>query len=177
MEEIDREYGFSDFDNALYLNAYLEKMLFKCEQQDAIFAYNINKGIYETSKDSITSLVQQVVLQLKKKVKALLAHQRSTGKEEKEAFSKLDSRIAVLSDSTKQAKAISQLKALLEANRVSVDGLNNIKHELVVKNGIVDMRNGELLDFKKEGYNTLQCDVNYDASATCPNFEKFVNLA
>lgn len=175
LDEIDTEYKLSDLDNALYLKEYLNKMLFKCAQEDTIYAYNINKGIYETSKDSITSLVQQVVLQLKAKVKALMLHQRKTGVEEKEVFKALDSRITVLSDSAKQSKAIGQLKALLDAERVSIDELNNKKDQLVVRNGIVDMSNGTLLPFSKNGNNTLQADVEYDAEAECPHFEQFIN--
>lgn len=175
LDEIDNEYKFSDLDNALYLKEYLNKMLFKCAQEDTIYAYNIKKGIYETSKDSITSLVQQVVLQLKAKVKALMLHQRKTGVEEKEVFKALDSRITVLSDSAKQSKAIGQLKALLDAERVSIDELNNQKDKLVVRNGIVDMSNGTLLPFSKNGNNTLQADVEYDSEAQCPHFEQFIN--
>jgi putative DNA primase/helicase len=43
-----------------------------------------------------------------------------------------------------------------------------------VKNGVLDLRTGELREARREDLLTKQCAVEFDASARCPEWEKFL---
>jgi P4 family phage/plasmid primase-like protien len=55
--------------------------------------------------------------------------------------------------------------AMLDAN----------SHQLVVKNGVVDLVTGTLMEGQRDALNTLCAGVAYDASATCPTWERHVD--
>jgi len=57
---------------------------------------------------------------------------------------------------------------------VSVDDLDNDPWLVTAKNGTIDLRTGQLLPFDRTHLITKQLHVEYDPSATCPNFDTFL---
>lgn len=55
--------------------------------------------------------------------------------------------------------------------------LNADPWSLVVKNGTLDLRTGELHDSRPDDRNTQQADVSYVAGATCPRFDELLEYA
>ena len=73
---------------------------------------------------------------------------------------------------------ITRLKAMVELSQprlaVSVTQLDADPWMLGVKNGVVDLRKGELRDARPEDFITKLADVAFDPSASCPVWEAFV---
>ena len=52
---------------------------------------------------------------------------------------------------------------------------DNNSHLLAVKNGVVDLVTGEFRKALPKDFLRRQCDVNFEADAQCPRWEKFIN--
>lgn len=58
--------------------------------------------------------------------------------------------------------------------QISSSAIDACDHLICVKNGIVDLRAGELMDFDPNYLLTKQIPHNYNPSATCPQWEQFL---
>ncbi|HLE05411.1 MAG TPA: phage/plasmid primase, P4 family, partial [Anaerolineales bacterium] len=59
---------------------------------------------------------------------------------------------------------------------VRAEDLDRDKELLVVRNGMIDLRRGDLLSFSPDLLGTRITDIDYDPSATCPKFRQALNL-
>ena len=62
-----------------------------------------------------------------------------------------------------------------EAINVSSVGFDSDRMLLNCANGLVDLRTGELLERGPEHLVRKLVEVDYDATANCPTFERFIN--
>jgi P4 family phage/plasmid primase-like protien len=60
---------------------------------------------------------------------------------------------------------------------ISADRLDAHQYLLNCRNGVVDLRTGELVPHDREYLITKLCDVDYDPEAQCPRFLKFIQWA
>lgn len=91
---------------------------------------------------------------------------------EKEKWSKW----ALATESVRSRKALLETAAAEWPIAAAWDEMNRDPWALVVKNGTVDLRTGELRESKPSDLNTQTCNVVYDPDARCPNWEAHVEL-
>lgn len=176
LNDIDELHGLTDLENAQYILEYVGAMIFKCSSTNTIFVYNETNGTFDTDEDAVSNLIQRIAMNIKKKVKAIATEAFGLPKDaKKRELELLNDRFRHLADSTRKSKIIKELKSLIHKNAVSIDELNSVKDHIVVENGVVDMKNGELLSFSKNERATRKATVKYDKDAVCPKFEKFIN--
>lgn len=77
-----------------------------------------------------------------------------------------------------RSESVSKLKAMLEVAQshlpISVSELDSDLDLINVKNGVVDLRSGELLPHDRKHFMTKMVDVDYDPNAKCPKFDAFL---
>ena len=73
-----------------------------------------------------------------------------------------------------QRKAIVSEMAVLREFHASVDDLDTVRHLLTFRNGTVDLRTGDLRPHNPADMLTQCAPVDYDPSAECPRWERFV---
>lgn len=77
-----------------------------------------------------------------------------------------------------RSESLSRLKAMVELAQhmlaVHVDDLDNDDWLLNVKNGVIDLKTGELLQHSKDRLITKIAPVEYQKDADCPQFKKFM---
>lgn len=83
-------------------------------------------------------------------------------------------RHGVNSESARARKNMLDLAAVLPDLAVTADELDTDPWVLVVRNGVLDLRTGELVSPDQSKLCTLQADVVYDPTATCPRWEEHV---
>jgi P4 family phage/plasmid primase-like protien len=78
------------------------------------------------------------------------------------------------SESARARKNMLDLAAVLPELAVVAEELDTDPWVLVVRNGVLDLRTGELVTPDQSKLCTLQADVTYDPAATCPRWEEHV---
>jgi putative DNA primase/helicase len=101
---------------------------------------------------------------------------------------KEEAKTATINDDTDKAKelyrhanssqGIARIKAAIELLQsdvpLSQSKLDTLDYLLGVKNGVVDLKTGELLPADKDNYMTKTADVEFDADAECPQWVNFL---
>ncbi len=57
---------------------------------------------------------------------------------------------------------------------IKFDAFDRHPHLLNVSNGMIDLRTGQLVPHDRDAFSTHVLDIDFDPSATCPVFERFV---
>ena len=68
-----------------------------------------------------------------------------------------------------------KMAAQHEAISVSSGAFDRDRMLLNFANGLVDLRTGDLLERRPEHLESELVEVDYDPTANCPTFEKFIN--
>ncbi|MDR2337720.1 MAG: hypothetical protein LBE20_03610 [Deltaproteobacteria bacterium] len=71
---------------------------------------------------------------------------------------------------TRASLNLAKAKLLIEAEK-----FNQYPYYLNCNNGVLDLKTGKLLPHNPEYYLTKKIDTNYDPSAKCPQWDKFLN--
>lgn len=85
-------------------------------------------------------------------------------------------RWALQSESLRSRSAALQLTSSDPRVAVGVDALDRNPLLLVVKNGVLDLRTGELVEARREDLNTRSADVVYDRAAVCPQWRDHIKF-
>jgi len=81
---------------------------------------------------------------------------------------------AILSESVRRRKAFVEATTWVSALRVRTDELDPNPWHLNVKNGTIDMLNGEFREHRQEDMITKIANVEFDPKADCPMWKLFV---
>lgn len=67
-------------------------------------------------------------------------------------------------------------RALLrpKIRKISIEDLDSNINKICVKNGVIDLKTGNLLSFSPDYFLTQRCNVSYDEEAKCPRWEQFL---
>lgn len=79
------------------------------------------------------------------------------------------------SENKDRIRAMIELSKSQEGVPIMSEKLDNHAMLLTVKNGVVDLKTGALLPTRPDYYLTRLAPINYDSSATCPTWEKFLH--
>jgi len=81
---------------------------------------------------------------------------------------------AIMSESVRRRKAFVEAATWISALRIKTDELDANPWLLNVKNGTIDILNGEFKEHKQEDMITKIANVEYDPNADCPMWKQFV---
>lgn len=80
-----------------------------------------------------------------------------------------------------RSESLSRLKAMIERSRSlpliadTGEGWDEVPWLLAMRNGVIDLRNGNVVEARPEQKITKYCPIDYDPAATCPQWEKTVS--
>jgi len=76
--------------------------------------------------------------------------------------------------SESQERIAAMIRLAQSATSITTDKLDTDPYLLCCKNGVIDLREGELLEPCRENYITKQIPVDYDQQAECPTLNRFL---
>jgi putative DNA primase/helicase len=83
-------------------------------------------------------------------------------------------RAAIMSESVRRRKAFVEAATWIPALRVKTEEFDKSPWLLNVKNGTIDILNGEFREHRREDMITKIANVEYDPNADCPKWKQFV---
>jgi putative DNA primase/helicase len=107
------------------------------------------------------------------KVTARRIHEEAAGLGSPDAQGQV-TKHALASQKAERLRAMVELAKSIQELVVRSDELDKEPMLLGVRNGVVDLRTGELRPATPEDLMTMQCPVDFDPSATCPVFVTFL---
>jgi putative DNA primase/helicase len=140
-------------ENIRYCHAWKSWLIWNAAQWER----DENGTIFEFAKDTVKRIPEETKTALdNKEVEAIYSH-------------------AKRSESESRLKSMINLAQSEPGIPVTPDQLDGDTWLLNCKNGIVDLRNGELMPHDKDKLLTKLAPVDYDQGAKCPTFENFLN--
>lgn len=150
------EYDFTDDGNAdRFIHLYGDKISY-CQDENLWYVYNGKFWEADIQKTNMMKLTKELANTMKMITKTYVSSDSNYGKQLQQAVKRLGN------ISTKQSMITA---SQCEVARLKKD-YNTRRDILIVKNGVVDLRTGELLDFSPEYYSTQAVvDINYNPKA------------
>lgn len=128
--------------------------------------YFWNEAVWEPDFDGHT-------MRLAKQVAKDIAHEA-----DELSFSRDEEKIKAIQKHGKSSQSQRRLNAMVDLVKVEIplsqSELDNNDYLLGVKNGVIDLKKGQLNSPKREDYISKQANVEYDEDATCPLWEQFI---
>jgi len=81
---------------------------------------------------------------------------------------------AIQSESARRRKAVIEVASWIPELNIKTDDLDGDPWLFNVKNGTIDLRTGEIREQRQEDFITRIANVEYDRSAECPAWKKFI---
>lgn len=158
-EAILLEYDFTDDGNAdRFIHLYGDRISY-CQDENLWYVYNGKFWEADIQKTNMMKLTKELANTMKMITKTYVSSDSNYGKQLQQAVKRLGN------ISTKQSMITA---SQCEVARLKKD-YNTRRDILIVKNGVVDLRTGELLDFSPEYYSTQAVvDINYNPKASEP---------
>ncbi len=161
---VDRKYLYTDYENARRLVGMWQDDIRYCYTQRQWYIWN--GKIWKRDEDG------EIYQLAKKTIRAeyLKAAEIDEPEKKQEVLKKIIS-----------CENQSKLKAMVESAEnepeilIDYNVFDQHKDLVCVKNGVLNLRSGEILPFEKEYYITRQIDVVYNPMAKCPRFEAFLD--
>jgi len=161
---VDRKYLYTDYENARRLVGMWQDDIRYCYTQRQWYIWN--GKIWKRDEDG------EIYQLAKKTIRAeyLKAAEIDEPEKKQEVLKKIIS-----------CENQSKLKAMVESAEnepeilIDYNVFDQHKDLVCVKNGVLNLRSGEILPFEKEYYITRQIDVVYNPVAKCPRFEAFLD--
>ena len=139
-------------------------------------------GVWETdSQNVVIEDVQNVVEMVAHEAVAAFdakTDRTKLGTQETEEF---DEQISCLHSVASSILALRKTKAVLEnaaslsEMRAGGDAFDASPGILVIQNGVIDFESGEVREHRREDMATMRATFTYDAAATCPRFDRFLD--
>jgi putative DNA primase/helicase len=82
--------------------------------------------------------------------------------------------LALKAGDVQKLKAMIELAGAQPGIAADPEMFDSVPYLLGVRNGVVDLRTGEFRQARKEDYLTMQAGTEYNAEATCPQWEAFL---
>lgn len=158
-EAILLEYDFTDDGNAdRFIHLYGDRVSY-CQDENLWYVYNGKFWEADIQKTNMMKLTKELANTMKMITKSYVSSDSNYDKQLQQAVKRLGN------ISTKQSMITA---SQCEVARLKKD-YNTRRDILIVKNGVVDLRTGELLDFSPEYYSTQAVvDINYNPKASEP---------
>lgn len=158
-EAILLEYDFTDDGNAdRFIHLYGDRVSY-CQDENLWYVYNGKFWEADIQKTNMMKLTKELANTMKTITKSYVSSDSNYGKQLLQAVKRLGN------IHTKQSMITA---SQCEVARLKKD-YNTRRDILIVKNGVVDLRTGELLDFSPEYYSTQAVvDINYNPKAGEP---------
>lgn len=158
-EAILLEYDFTDDGNAdRFIHLYGDKISY-CQDENLWYVYNGKFWEADIQKTNMMKLTKELANTMKTITKSYVSSDSNYGKQLLQAVKRLGN------IHTKQSMITA---SQCEVARMKKD-YNTRRDILIVKNGVVDLRTGELLDFSPDYYSTQAVvDINYNPKAGEP---------
>ena len=158
-EAILLEYDFTDDGNAdRFIHLYGDKISY-CQDENLWYVYNGKFWEADIQKTNMMKLTKELANTMKTITKSYVSSDSNYGKQLLQAVKRLGN------IHTKQSMITA---SQCEVARMKKD-YNTRRDILIVKNGVVDLRTGELLDFSPDYYSTQAVvDINYNPKAGDP---------
>ena len=158
-EAILLEYDFTDDGNAdRFIHLYGDRVSY-CQDENLWYVYNGKFWEADIQKTNMMKLTKELANTMKMITKSYVSSDSNYGKQLLQAVKRLGN------IHTKQSMITA---SQCEVARMKKD-YNTRRDILIVKNGVVDLRTGELLDFSPEYYSTQAVvDINYNPKAGEP---------
>jgi len=170
-KKVPREFLRNDSGNAeLFASLYRDAVLFDHKQQRWL-TWEASKGrwvedrtgrVYEFAKDAART-----------RVTLALSWPRGTDQERASQIAEI--KWAINSQSLYRIKAALELAKCVPSMGDTGEGWDSDPWMLGVANGVVDLRTGKLRPGTQQDLFTKFSPVEFDPSATCPRFERFLN--
>lgn len=153
------EYDFTDDGNAdRFIHLYGDRVSY-CQDENLWYVYNGKFWEADIQKTNMMKLTKELANTMKMITKTYVSSDSNYGKQLQQAVKRLGN------ISTKQSMITA---SQCEVARMKKD-YNTRRDILIVKNGVVDLRTGELLDFSPDYYSTQAVvDINYNPKAGEP---------
>ena len=158
-EAILLEYDFTDDGNAdRFIHLYGDRVSY-CQDENLWYVYNGKFWEADIQKTNMMKLTKELANTMKTITKSYVSSDSNYGKQLLQAVKRLGN------IHTKQSMITA---SQCEVARMKKD-YNTRRDILIVKNGVVDLRTGELLDFSPDYYSTQAVvDINYNPKAGEP---------
>lgn len=158
-EAILLEYDFTDDGNAdRFIHLYGDKISY-CQDENLWYVYNGKFWEADIQKTNMMKLTKELANTMKTITKSYVSSDGNYDKQLQQAVKRLGN------IHTKQSMITA---SQCEVARMKKD-YNTRRDILIVKNGVVDLRTGELLDFSPDYYSTQAVvDINYNPKAGDP---------
>ena len=158
-EAILLEYDFTDDGNAdRFIHLYGDRVSY-CQDENLWYVYNGKFWEADIQKTNMMKLTKELANTMKMITKSYVSSDSNYGKQLQQAVKRLGN------IHTKQSMITA---SQCEVARMKKD-YNTRRDILIVKNGVVDLRTGELLDFSPDYYSTQAVvDINYNPKAGEP---------
>lgn len=153
------EYDFTDDGNAdRFIHLYGDRVSY-CQDENLWYVYNGKFWEADIQKTNMMKLTKELANTMKMITKSYVSSDSNYGKQLQQAVKRLGN------IHTKQSMITA---SQCEVARMKKD-YNTRRDILIVKNGVVDLRTGELLDFSPDYYSTQAVvDINYNPKAGEP---------
>lgn len=175
-----RNYDFSDDGNAgRFLHFYGDRVLF-CDDEGIWYVFNGKIWVPDVSKSLMKSMAKELYFNMKSLANELVTYWSQDNQNEeantddksesdKEAMLKVAKNIA---NAVKKLGNVSVKTSMFRAAEcdalVDKAEFNSLTDKLVVKNGIVDLKTGSLMDFSPDYKVTQTINIDYNPNAGTP---------
>jgi P4 family phage/plasmid primase-like protien len=143
--------------------------------------YVFGKGLW-VPRRGVNLLKHDIGARMDAKIKAVIDEARKLVEEDTENEKAQDTLKRVLATAKKldTARYLTNVMAFISGHPRVYDErfanrLDAIPHFFPCRNGMVDLRTGAVRPFEREDYVSFTVDMDFDADATCPKFDKFLD--